>query len=79
MQELFQKGVTFQVRKGWRLGRMIDALHDSDPHEPEILGLLWRQKSIWRTMWRKFEEEEWFPGILEFIKKSETPEGRTTP
>ena len=28
MQELFEKGVAFPTRKGWRLGRMIDALHD---------------------------------------------------
>jgi Pyruvate/2-oxoacid:ferredoxin oxidoreductase delta subunit len=77
MQELFEKGVAFPVRKGWRLGRMIDALHDMTLTNLKFWDSYGGNE--YGDLWREFEEKEWFPGILEFIKKSETPVGRTTP
>ena len=77
MQELFQKGVAFPTSKGWRLGRMIDALHDMTLTNTKYWDSYGGKE--YGDLWRKFEEEEWFPSLLQYVSMRGIPVTRTVP
>jgi electron transport complex protein RnfB len=77
MQELFEKGVAFPVSKGWRLGRMIDALHDMTLTNLKFWDSYGGKE--YGDLWRKFEAEEWFPALAALGIKLEVPVMRTIP
>lgn len=61
IQLLFEKGLVFPTKKGWRLGRMIDALHDMTLTNLKFWDSYGGKE--YGDLWRKFEEEEWFPSL----------------
>ena len=77
MQELFEKGVVFPVKKGWRLGRMIDSLHDMTLTNLKFWDSCGGTE--YADLWRKFEREEWFPAIAALGIKRDIPVMRTIP
>ncbi len=77
LQVLFEKGLAFSVKKGWRLNRIMDSLHD--------LTLI--NKKYWDAhggkdmadLWVEFEKHEWFPKFVSSVKGLGEPLMRIIP
>ncbi|MBT7086024.1 MAG: 4Fe-4S binding protein [Desulfobacterales bacterium] len=77
MQEMFEKGIAFPSKKGWRLGRIIDSLHD----------LTLSNKKYWDSyggeeianLWNAFEELEWLPAFADHVRSLDAPLMRILP
>ncbi len=77
LQELFEKGVAFPSRKGWRLGRTVDTLQQltlSNPKYWDSYG-----GSEYADLWNAFERLEWWPVWLEDAKSMGRPMMRILP
>jgi len=77
LQELYEKGIAFPSKKGWRLGKMIDSLHDltlSNKKYHESYG-----GTEYYNLWQAFAKLEWWPGMVEHIQKRNAPFMRVIP
>lgn len=77
LQELFEKGIAFSTRKGWRLNRIIDSLHDLT-----LINLkYWEANGGQETadLWVMFEKYEWFPVFVKSVQDLDEPLMRVLP
>jgi len=77
LQELFKKGLAFPTKKGWRLGRIVDSLHDltlSNTKYWDSYG-----GTEYADLWRAFERLEWWPAFVENAKSMDSPVMRILP
>jgi hypothetical protein len=59
IQELFEKGLAFPTRKGWRGGRMMDSFHDLTLSNKKFFESYGGKE--FGLLRRAFERIEWFP------------------
>jgi len=59
LQELFEKGLAFSTRKGWRLGRVVDSLHDLTLSNKKYFNSYGGPEIA--DLWNAFERLEWWP------------------
>lgn len=77
LQELFEKGIVFSSKKGWRTGRQVDSLHD----------LTLSNKKYWNSyggreiadLWNAFERLEWWPVFVENFRNLKSSLFRVLP
>jgi len=77
LREMFEKGVTFKTRKGWRIARMIDSLHDmtlSNPKYHDFYG-----GPEYYALWNAFGKLEWWPDFVRHIRARGDPFMRVIP
>lgn len=70
LQVLYEKGLAFPTRKGWRIGRITDALHDltlSNTKYWESYG-----GEEFGDLWRAFERLEWWPPFIDHMRQQAT-------
>jgi electron transport complex protein RnfB len=77
LEELFEKGLVFPSKKGWRIGRQVDSLHD----------LTLSNKKYWDSyggtqiadLWNAFERLEWWPIFVDNFREADTKLFRVMP
>ena len=77
LQELFEKGLVFPTKKGWRLNRDATALHDLTLNNTKYWNS-YGGKEI-ADLWRAFEKLEWFPVVADMISGLEISPARILP
>ncbi len=77
LQELFEKGLVFPTKKGWRLNREVMALHDLTLSNTKY----WNSYggTEFADLWSAFEKLEWFPALADTFSGLEIPLGRIIP
>jgi len=77
IQELFEKGLAFPTRKGWRLNRDVMALHDMTLSNPKY----WNSYggTEFADLWRAFEKVEWYPIMAPLITSLDVSPTRILP
>ena len=78
LKELAEKGVAFPSKtKGWRIGRMIDSLHDltlTNKKFHESYG-----GKEYYNLWNAFGLLEWWPGFVDHVRQRGRPYMRVVP
>lgn len=77
LQLLFEKGLAFYSKKGWRLNRIIDSLHDLTIIATKFFDANGGKETL--DLWIAFEELEWFPRFVKSIDKLGSPLMRLMP
>jgi len=77
LQELFEKGVAFPTSKGWRLGRIIDSVHDLTLSNTKYWNAYGGVE--YAHLWRAFETLEWIPKLTSHLMSMEAPLMRVVP
>jgi Na+-translocating ferredoxin:NAD+ oxidoreductase subunit B len=77
IQVMYEKGLVFPTRKGWRIGRMIDSLHDMTLTNLKFWDSYGGKE--YGDLWRKFEREEWFPSFASHVSDRTTAVMRIIP
>jgi Na+-translocating ferredoxin:NAD+ oxidoreductase subunit B len=77
LQEMFEKGIALQTKKGWRMARMIDSLHDltlCNKKYHESYG-----GDEYYDLWNIFGQTEWWPRFAHHIREHGEPFMRVIP
>jgi ferredoxin len=77
LQELFEKGLAFPTKKGWRINHIIDGLHDLTLSNTKFWDSYGGTE--FADLWRAFERLEWWPEFVEHMRGMDVPLMRVVP
>lgn len=77
LQELFEKGLAFPTKKGWRINHIIDGLHDLTLSNTKFWDSYGGTE--FADLWRAFERLEWWPVFVKHMRGMENPLMRVIP